>query len=143
MKSVFFWFLAAISCHAAELSLATCDIRKTADGPMILEAKIASAQSGPLDVNRVQTKICIFERCSSNAVIVTKADLTFRWLELPVNWKNRSTERFEVTYPGPKPVPGCSYVGYAVAVYYDGLLQDSLYSRKSLAKRFPFPQKLK
>lgn len=143
MKSVFFWFLAAVGCHAAELSIATCDIRKTPDGPMVLEARIASAQAGTVDVNRVQTKICIFERCSSNAITVAKADLSFRWLDLPVTWKDRSSERLEVTYPGPKPVPGCTYAGYAIAVYYDGALQDSLYSRKSLMKKFPFPEKLK
>ncbi len=143
MKSVFLCFLTAVGCHAAELSIVECDMQKNESGPWILHAQIGSTGAAPLDRDKVQMKICVFERTSRSTLEPTKRDISFQWMSLPLNWKNRSNERFEVLYPSPKPGSGSTYAGYSVAVYYDGVLQEGLYSRRSIHRKFPFPESLK
>jgi hypothetical protein len=140
-KPIVLWLLSAAACSASTLSIAESTMREVQPGPMILDVTIASAAKTPPDVHKVRTLTRIFERGPRNTVALAKPDLSFRWLEGPVNWKNAAVEKLEVSYPGPK--PGYTYVGYGIAIYYDGVLQETVFSSKSLKKKFPFPEALK
>lgn len=143
MRSALFGLLAVVGCHAADLSIVECNLHKKDPGPWILAAQIASAGATPVDRDKVQMKICLFERYSPSVEVPAEPGLSFQWTSLPLNWKKGSAERFEVHYPGPKTGSGTSYSGYAVAVYYDNILHEALYSRNSIKKKFPFPETFK
>jgi hypothetical protein len=141
LKPFLLLLLSAAVCSAATLSIVDSEMREAKPGPMTLGVNIAATGGAPLDINRVQTRVCIFEKGPRGTVTLAKPDLSFRWLQLPVDWAKSATEKLEVGYPGPK--PGYTYKGYGIAVYYDGVLQEALFSNKSLQKRFPFPDSLK
>ncbi len=142
MKTIFLLLLTVVGCHAVELSIVECDFRKNDPGPDTLQAAIASRNGERVDINRVQLRVCIFERSSRAKLAPASANISFRWIKPPATRKNNFSEQFEVIYPGPIANSRDTYAGYAVAVYYDGVLQESRHSSKTIFKRFPFPKTL-
>lgn len=140
-KPLLFLLLSSIACSSATLSIVDSEMREAQPDPMTLSVNIAANGGAALDINKVQTRVCIFEKGPRGSLTLAKPDLSFRWLAPPVDWAKAATEKLEVGYPGPK--PGYTYKGYAIAVYYAGELQDACFSGKSLQKKFPFPESLK
>jgi hypothetical protein len=139
MRGVFISLLAAAACQAGPVAIVDCNLRELEGGKRLLEAKVASTAGTPLDVRRVQMKVCFFER-GEGQVLPGEPEPVFQWTSLPVNWRKGGPESFAVYYPGPRTGSGRSYGGWAVAVYFDGQLQDVQSSRKSLVRKFPFSE---
>ena len=135
-KSLLALFFSAAACSAATLSIVDSEMRDVQSGALALGVNIAATGIAAPDINRVKTRVCIFEKGPRGTINLAKPDLSFRWLQLPVDWAKSATEKFEVGYPGPK--PGFTYKGYAIAVYYDGELQEAYFSSEFLQKKFPF-----
>jgi hypothetical protein len=139
MRGVFLFFLAALSARAGSLTLSHCEMRELDGGKRLLEAQVATTENPPPNVRRVQMRVAFFER-GDGPRLPGAPEQVFQWTNLPVNWRKSGSESFAVHYP--KPGPGLAYGGYAVAVYLDGTLQDVKSSRRSLLRKFPFPQSL-
>jgi len=92
--------------------------------------------------------VFFYERDETGAVQLTESKSSTQWISPPVDWSDNEPEILDVTYvlpvgPAPNESPERQFVGYVVAIFYNGELQDTRADPGSLTKTFPVPLYLK
>jgi hypothetical protein len=134
------------------LALGKPTVSETRGGPgkrFTLEIPIM-AKNGAVENPRqeVVTQVRFFDQINKGEIVGTTANVSYRFQSPPADWQDGGTEVLEVDYDmqqvGKDDPTGENrrYYGYAVRIYYKGVLQATSAEPASLVQKFPAPDKL-
>lgn len=106
------------------------------DGEQILKIAIKSRPHTAISVPDVKVQVYFYDQ-QENEIVASKSQVASRWLSSPVDWKDAKPELLEVTYHPDINNLEAHYMGYIVAVYYQGELQGYRADPVKLTKQFP------
>lgn len=122
----------------ATLGIVDTRVAETPGGQKVLRVSIKSRPNSTIDPSQVTLHVFFYERDSSGATSLTESKVVSEWISPPVNWMDNEPELLNATYTAPD-LPGTSYAGFVVGVYYKGELQDTRADPGSLAREHPLP----
>lgn len=137
----------------SNLGIVDTRLREGNPGTKILRVAIKSRPGSDIDTSQMKLHVFFYEQDDTGDVQLTESKVVSQWISPPVNWADNEPELLDMTYilpdselPGSalsNGLPGRSYAGYIVGVYYNDELQDTRAEPGQLAKRFPLPLYLK
>jgi len=104
-------------------------------GSKKLQVTIKSLPKETIDVTQVKVQVYFYDE-ENGVVVPSKSQVTSSWTSSPVDWKNGEHELLEVRHLPESANPGIKFVGYLIAVYYKGDLQDCRADPPRLKKLF-------
>ncbi|MDX2079903.1 MAG: tetratricopeptide repeat protein [Terrimicrobiaceae bacterium] len=137
----------------SNLGIVDTRLRDGNPGTKALRVAIKSRPGSDIDTRQMKLHVFFYEQDEAGDVQLTESKVVSQWISPPVNWADNEPELLDVTYilpdsdlPGSalsNGLPGRTYAGYIVGVYYNNELQDTRAEPGTLAKRFPLPLYLK
>jgi hypothetical protein len=106
------------------------------DGEQILKIAIKAQEHEVISVSEVKVQVYFYDQ-SGGAIVASKSPVTSRWLNAAVDWKNGDPQLLEVTYQPSNNNPDAHYLGYVVAIYYQGELQSYRADPPMITNQFP------
>ena len=122
----------------ATLGIVDTRLTDTSGGQKILRVSIKSRPGSAIDTSQVTLHVFFYDKNESGSTMLTDTKVASEWISPPVNWLDQEPELLNATYTAPD-LPGVSYAGYVVGVYYKGELQDTRADPGSLARAHPLP----
>lgn len=122
----------------ATLGIVDTRIADTPGGQKVLRVSIKSLPDTRIDPSRVTLHVFFYERDASGATSLTESKVVPEWISPPVDWLDNEPELLNATYLAPD-IPGTSYAGFVVGVYYKDELQDTRADPGNLAREHPLP----
>lgn len=118
------------------LSIISIQSTPGADGTQTLKIAIKAQAHEVIAVSEVKVQVYFYDQIAGE-VVVSKSPATSRWLNAVIDWKNGDPQLLEVTYQPSSNNPDAKYLGYVVAVYYEGTLQSYRADPTSITNEFP------
>jgi hypothetical protein len=118
------------------LGIVTAKLEGGDEGSRRLLIAMKSDPKASIDVSQVKVQVYFYDDDGSDT-LPSKAQSLSKWLSSGTNWKNGEPELLEVRYLPDSSDPGIKFVGYIVAIYYKGDLQDYRAEPSRLTKLFP------
>lgn len=122
----------------ATLGIVDTRLADTPGGQKVLRVSIKSRPNTKIDPSKVTLHVFFYDRDASGATMLTDSKVVPEWISPPVDWMENEPELLNATYTAPD-LPGYSYAGFVVGVYYKGELQDTRADPGSLASEHPLP----
>jgi hypothetical protein len=107
-----------------------------AEGEQILKIAIKSQSHEVISVSEVKVQVYFYDQIAGE-VVASKSPVTSQWLNAAVDWKNGEPQLLQVTYQPSNNNPDARYLGYIVAVYYQGELQSYRADPPAITTYFP------
>lgn len=107
-------------------------------GQKVLRISIKARPDLPIDPSQVTLHVFFYDKNEEGNILLTDSKIITEWISPPVDWKDQEPELLNATYTPPD-LPGVTYEGFVVGIYYKGELQDTRAAPGSLARQHPLP----
>ena len=101
-----------------------------------LKIAIKSNSVEPIEVSQVKVEVYFYDQLDDK-IVPSESQVASRWITTPVNWKREEPELLEVTCLAKNQESKATYLGYIIAIYYQGDLQGYSANPATITNQFP------
>jgi tetratricopeptide (TPR) repeat protein len=127
----------------ATLGIVDVRVKDSPRGSKILGVAVKSLPGVEVNGDKVKILAYFYEKTEDGAIELTESKIVAQWMSPPIDWAENEPELLDLQYTLPgsdaEGLPGRTYAGYVVGLYYNGELQDFRSDPASLAKQYPLP----